>query len=126
MGRSASSHQATTLGSGRYPIPGDLSLQVLGTQLALVPDLLRDIRTELQGIRLALDRESPPQPSVTKNELLTTAQVAEMLGLSRGTLTTWRCTKRYDVPYLKLGRHVRYKRSDVDIWVRSQRPGTTP
>jgi excisionase family DNA binding protein len=107
-------------------MPGDLSLQVLGAQLALVPELLHDIWTELQGIRLALDKESPPQPSVTKNELLTTAQMAEVLGLSKDTLTTWRCTKRYDVPYLKLGRHVRYKRSDVEAWVRSQRQGTAP
>jgi excisionase family DNA binding protein len=107
-------------------MPGDLSLQALGAQLALVPELPRDIRTELQGIRLAVDRESPLQQSVTKNELLTTAQVAEILGLSEGTLTTWRCTKRYDVPYLKLGRHVRYKRGDVETWVRSQQLGTTP
>ena len=31
--------------------------------------------------------------------------------LSVGTLAVWRCIKRYDLPFLKIGRSVRYKKS---------------
>jgi excisionase family DNA binding protein len=107
-------------------MPGDLSFQALGTELASVPALLREIRAELQGIRLAIAREWPVEPRITKDQLLTTAQAAEILGLSEGTLSTWRCTRRTVVPYLKVGHCVRYERSDVEAWVRSQRQGTAP
>ena len=43
--------------------------------------------------------------------LLTPTQMAEMLGVSIGTLAVWRCTKRYPLPYIKVGRSVRYTRA---------------
>ena len=45
--------------------------------------------------------------------LLTPKVVAEMIGVTEGTLNTWRCTKRYPLPYLKFGRSIRYRRQDV-------------
>jgi len=107
-------------------MPGDLSFQALGTELASVPALLREIRAELQGLRLAIAREWPVEPRITKDQLLTTAQVAEILGVSEGTLSTWRCTRRVEVPYLKIGGRVRYKRSEVEAWARTQRQVGTP
>lgn len=44
-------------------------------------------------------------------ELLTPAQMAQVLGVSVGTLAVWRCTKRYPLPYIKVGRSVRYNRA---------------
>ncbi len=44
-------------------------------------------------------------------ELLTPAQMAQILGVSVGTLAVWRCTKRYPLPYIKVGRSVRYSRA---------------
>lgn len=44
-------------------------------------------------------------------ELLTPTQMAQMLGVSTGTLAVWRCTKRYALPYIKVGRSVRYSRA---------------
>ncbi len=44
-------------------------------------------------------------------ELLTPAQMAQLLGVSVGTLAVWRCTKRYPLPYVKVGRAVRYNRA---------------
>jgi excisionase family DNA binding protein len=107
-------------------MPSDLSFQALGTELASIPALLREIRAELQGIRLAIAREWPVEPRITKDQLLTTAQAAEILGLSEGTLSTWRCTRRAEVPYLKIGGRVRDRRSNVEAWARSQRQGGTP
>jgi excisionase family DNA binding protein len=107
-------------------MPGDLSLQALGKELASVPELLREIRAELKGIRLALGGERPIGPRSARGELLTTAQAADLLGIAEGTLTVWRCTRRTELPYLKVGRCVRYKRSDLDAWVRAQQQGTAP
>ncbi len=41
--------------------------------------------------------------------LLTPCQVAEILGVSVGTLSIWRCLHRYDLPYKKIGRLVKYE-----------------
>ena len=44
--------------------------------------------------------------------LLTTEQVADLTGLSKETLAQWRSQKR-GIPYLKIGRSVRYDSADV-------------
>ena len=46
--------------------------------------------------------------------LLTPQEVAARLGVSTTTLSTWRCTKRYPLPYVKVGRLVRYRLADVE------------
>ncbi len=52
--------------------------------------------------------------------LLKPNDVAEMLGLSVETLNTWRATNRYPLPYVKAGRLVRYKLSDVQDFIESR------
>lgn len=44
---------------------------------------------------------------------LTSKEVALMLKVEVGTLAVWRCSKRMDLPYLKMGRAVRYRHQDV-------------
>lgn len=60
------------------------------------------------------------------SEYITPPQAAELLGVSVGTLEVWRCTKRYAIPYLKCGRLVRYKRSDLIGWIESRRVACAP
>jgi excisionase family DNA binding protein len=55
------------------------------------------------------------------SEYLTIEDASNLLGVPAGTLAHWRL-HRYGPPYVKLGRHVRYLRSELDAWVRSQ-PG---
>lgn len=45
--------------------------------------------------------------------LLTTAEVADITGNTISTLTTWRCTRKVNIPYIKIGKTVRYRLSDV-------------
>ena len=45
--------------------------------------------------------------------LLGEAQAAEILTVAEGTLSTWRSTGRYALPVVKIGRNVRYRRSDL-------------
>ncbi len=46
-------------------------------------------------------------------KLLTAEQVADILGVTGHTLAVWRSTGRYDLPYVKSGRLVRYRETDV-------------
>ncbi|MGE4053099.1 MAG: helix-turn-helix domain-containing protein [Piscinibacter sp.] len=50
--------------------------------------------------------------------LLTPRQAADLLQVPTSTLAVWRSTGRVQLPYLKLGRHVRYRRDDVERWLR--------
>ncbi|MDP8212642.1 MAG: helix-turn-helix domain-containing protein [Candidatus Zapsychrus exili] len=45
--------------------------------------------------------------------LLTRKEAATFLGVTKGTLAVWACTHRYDLPYIKVGRLVRYRYSDI-------------
>jgi excisionase family DNA binding protein len=49
--------------------------------------------------------------------MLTPSQVADMLGVSVGTLSVWRTTGRYEVPFIKVGRNVRYKLKDIQAFL---------
>jgi len=51
------------------------------------------------------------------NPMLTDKEAADYLGVSPGTLSVWRCTGRYNLPYVKAGRWVRYRLSDLDAWL---------
>jgi len=55
-----------------------------------------------------------------ESELLTTVQAAAYLQVSPGTLEVWRATRRHALPFLKCGRLVRYRRSDLDAWLESR------
>ncbi len=52
--------------------------------------------------------------------LLTNEESAAYLGVTPGTLDVWRCTKRYNIPYIKVGRLVRYKKSSLDAFIESR------
>jgi hypothetical protein len=51
-------------------------------------------------------------------DLMTEAEAAVVLDCVPGTLSVWRSTGRYDLPYVKIGRSVRYKREDVLEFIR--------
>jgi len=50
-------------------------------------------------------------------KLLTVEQAAEALGVKAATLATWRCVGRYDLPFVKVGRHVRYREADIAAFI---------
>lgn len=45
--------------------------------------------------------------------LLDSKRVAKILDVSHKTLNVWRCTGRYNLPFVKVGARVRYRASDV-------------
>lgn len=53
-------------------------------------------------------------------ELVDESEAAKILDTSPGTLSVWRCTGRYALPFVKIGRKVRYRRSDLAAWIESR------
>jgi excisionase family DNA binding protein len=63
----------------------------------------------------------PKQDYLPKNQLLNTQQAADYLGLKKGTLINWRCTKKEGIPYIKVGGRVSYWQKDLDQWLMNKR-----
>jgi predicted site-specific integrase-resolvase len=49
--------------------------------------------------------------------LLTPKKAAETLGVAIGTLAVWRCTARYSLPFVKIGRRVMYREQDISDFI---------
>ncbi|MGE5525215.1 MAG: helix-turn-helix domain-containing protein [Rhodospirillaceae bacterium] len=58
-----------------------------------------------------------------KDSLLNEREAAETLHVSTGTLQVWRSTRRYPLPFVKIGRAVRYRRSDLEAFIKSRTVG---
>jgi hypothetical protein len=56
-----------------------------------------------------LKPKTDPKPT----DLLTRVEAAEYLGISAKTLAVWACVKRYNLPYVKVGCLVKYRRADL-------------
>lgn len=61
---------------------------------------------------------------IPTNDLLNEVQAAILLDTSVGTLQVWRSTGRYQIPFVKIGRNVRYKRADLEEWIESRTRST--
>ncbi|RTL37202.1 MAG: DNA-binding protein [Candidatus Melainabacteria bacterium] len=61
-----------------------------------------------------------------RSELLTRKEAALYLGVTEQTLAVWKCTKRYNLPVVKVGRLVKYKKSDLDQFIKIRTLGAFP
>lgn len=69
------------------------------------PPNIEGFKTEI-ALQLGLDSRNPPLSVDDK-------QAASALGVKTTTLAVWRSTGRYNLPYLKVGRLVKYRISDL-------------
>jgi len=56
--------------------------------------------------------------------MLTPQQAADYLGVTVGTLGIWRCSRRYPLPFVKVGRKVCYLKSDLDTFIERRTRGS--
>ena len=56
---------------------------------------------------MSIDKKEVLSNTLPK-KLLTRKEAAKLLSVSSGTLAVWLCCKRYDLPYIKVGRLVKY------------------
>jgi len=65
-----------------------------------------------------------PNPNAVKfADLLTDEEAGQFLNVSPGTLSVWRTTGRYGLPFVKIGHKVRYRRSDLVEWLEKRLRG---
>jgi excisionase family DNA binding protein len=50
-------------------------------------------------------------------DLLTRKDAAAYLGVKAHTLAVWACTQRYALPFIRIGRLVKYRKSDLDSFI---------
>lgn len=58
--------------------------------------------------------------------LLSRSEAAQYLGVSEQTLAVWASTNRYPLHFFKIGRLVKYKKSDLDLFINSGQSSTKP
>jgi predicted site-specific integrase-resolvase len=58
------------------------------------------------------------------NDLVTPQEVATHLGVAVGTLAVWRCLGKIELKWVKIGRSVKYRPSDIKAYVISRLPAT--
>jgi hypothetical protein len=57
----------------------------------------------------------------TQPHLLGPQGAAEFLGVTAGTLSVWRSTKRYNLPYIKIGSKIRYQVTDLVAFLEARK-----
>ncbi len=57
----------------------------------------------------------------TTKTLVDDKNAAAQLDVTPGTLAAWRSTGRYNLPFVKVGRKVRYRQVDLDCWLQKRR-----
>lgn len=76
------------------------------------------------GVMFEKEEHKPKEINVVfykDNDLLNTKAAAKVLDTTEGTLNTWRCVKRYPLAFVKIGRSVKYRYSDLLAFISSRR-----
>jgi hypothetical protein len=58
--------------------------------------------------------------ALVKPQLLDPTATAKILGTTPGVLAVWRCQKRHNLPYVKVGKTVMYDLQDLLDWLESR------
>jgi excisionase family DNA binding protein len=61
--------------------------------------------------------------TAANGEILNNDDAAKYIGVTPRTLEVWRCTKRYQIPFIKVGRLVKYRKSALDAFLDSRTIG---
>ena len=61
--------------------------------------------------------------ATTRPKLLTEAEAADYLSVEPQTLCAWRCTRRYNLRFIKVGRLVRYRPEDLEAFLAERTVG---
>ncbi len=56
----------------------------------------------------------------SSDPLLTPTETSNYIGVTEKTLAVWRCTGRYAIPFIKVGRLVKYRKSALDAFLDSR------
>ena len=72
---------------------------------------------------LRLSKGTVTAIGATRPKLLTEAEAADYLSVEPQTLCAWRCTRRYNLRFIKVGRLVRYRFEDLEAFLAERTVG---
>lgn len=59
----------------------------------------------------------------TLSELFNPEQTAELIKVKKETLAVWRSTSRYGLKFVRVGRRIFYRQSDIEEWLNTRTEG---
>ena len=59
-----------------------------------------------------------------ESKLLSVKEVCDILGITLGTIYTWRSTQRFRLPCIKIGRLLKFRHSDVMKFIKESEKGS--
>lgn len=65
----------------------------------------------------------PRNISLNDDLIIDTSEAAELLCTPEKSLIKWRSTGEHNIPYLKIGRNVRYRTQDLRKWIEAHIQG---
>lgn len=63
------------------------------------------------------------EAAYNRQNLLTRKEAADYLGVKEQTLACWACAGRYRLPFVRIGRLVKYRQQDLDAFILENRIG---
>ena len=72
---------------------------------------------------LRLSKGTVTAIGATRPKLWTEAEAADYLSVEPQTLCAWRCTRRYNLRFIKVGRLIRYRPEDVEAFLEERTVG---
>lgn len=82
----------------------------------LINERLQKIEDLLQQL---LQQEPPVVEENFSNQLMSVEEVAKYIGLSKPTIYTMKSNK--DIPFIKTGKKLLFRRKDIDEWLNKHR-----
>ena len=59
----------------------------------------------------------PHSISLDDNVIVNTSEAARLIRTPEKSLIKWRSTGEHNIPYIKIGRNVRYRTADLRKWI---------
>lgn len=72
------------------------------------------------------DNGAPAKVVAIGEPLITDVEAAPLVGLALQTIRNDRINRRFGIPFYRLGKSIRYKRSDLEAWVAKRAVATEP
>ena len=69
-----------------------------------------------------MSKERAVSTSHMEKRFLGLEELSQYLGLAKGTVYIWVCHKK--IPYLKMGRLVKFDLKEIEAWLKEKRVGT--
>ena len=65
----------------------------------------------------------PHSISLDDNVIVNTSEAARLIRTPEKSLIKWRSTGEHNIPYVKIGRNVRYRTADLRKWIEAHIQG---